>query len=128
MLTSNQSTVLFSAIRIFYSNGKKTLYLYEAERVFKDGQSVYRNLKTSIQGKLKDKEKFLKCARRIIKQKIGLTKAKLKKTNFIEEPENDEIKKIQFFDLYLEPDDYNPEGYSYEDENQKTFLKWKPVL
>ncbi len=126
-----------SAIQVFCATNKKTYLLYEQKQVFNDGREKIREIPMSIGRKMKKGEDPLKCAKRVLKEELGINeKIEIKdlKEMYVFEKQSQSypglmnIYNTNFFEVTLPESLYNPDGYIEETKEKKTYFKWKLTL
>jgi len=123
-------------VNVYYIDyAKHKFILHENKQVFNDGSTRQRNLGTSISEKLKLNEKPEDTALRGIKEELSIkSKINLKKIKTTEENHislsypNLYSHYIKYnFEVYLDNKQFNPRGYTEEENGTRTYFTWKKL-
>lgn len=112
----------------------KRFQLKESKQIFKDGQQRVRNLKMSLAEKLKANESpNEEMVARALQEELGIS-GDLQITpgetseEMVESPSYPGLMtktRIYRFSIKLNPDQYNPDGYSEHQIDKETYFVWK---
>ncbi len=127
----------FAGVRVFHTNAKgDRFYLEEVKQVFSDGRERFRTLDVSLAEKMAPKELPLTAAIRGIKEELGLTfdsfggtmlatKHQVKYSDSYPHLMTGYVSNI--FEIELNAEQYNPEGYQEKQEDKTTYFLWTAV-
>lgn len=123
------------AVNVLYEMEGQKLILHEVMQVFADGRPRKRDLSTSIGEKVKPGESLAAAAQRALDEELGIIGVAL--TNCRDEdrpplpsrsfPGLMSKRTITIYDCYLNPDQYNPEGYIEHQLDKTTYFVWRPL-
>lgn len=125
-------------VEVFYESPEGvTYFLKEDRQIFKDGRERRRGF-TWVAEKLEVREDFLSTSARAVEEELHLTPpfaAGPRLLKFKEfERESDSYPglvteySIGCFEVYLTPEQFNPEGYVEEQEELTTFFVWEEMV
>jgi hypothetical protein len=128
--------VVIARANIFYiSKEGKKYRLKEEKQVFKDGRERRRNLKYSLNEKVKFGENIKEAMIRGIKEELGIEgDLSLKETGIEEETEDSPsypgLKSHYIyhnFEVSLNDQQFNPNGYIEDQEDKTTYFIWEEI-
>ena len=123
-------------VHVFYESPEGvTYFLREEKQVFKDGRERRRNYPWVGEKMEKDDEDSLAAAVRAIEEEVGLIPPFASGPNFTGDKEIQRDSgsypgivsrhSVSCFEVYLTPEQFNPEGYIEEQEEKSTFVVWE---
>lgn len=115
---------------VYYCGGSKSLKLWEAMQVFKDGRPRVRNLESSLGEKVKPGEPPLEAAKRGMKEELSyiargtVVKGPMPSDSY---PGLNTRYVMHDFHVLLPRHLFKPEGYEEEQYDKTSYFVWKEV-